>query len=313
MPNANMSKQLEKRETRKDPHFLRRERRYLSKVRLCTNLMHNCRCRWDTRCLYAHSLAELRLPDEGHNAKFGWPDIWKTKEGVHMWYGQPYSEDTHAILRWRIDLEIASEPQKVPDWAFAYAIIHMDLKPFRAPKELHWGFPQRIAALKAKRGGQLPPGVPPQLPNEMMHKLRRASQELNKPQESNLLLKLLLADPKPSLNAEEPPEEFVQVPDTAAADDSEEEVIDCIVASSEEEEDTATTAGPKETPATPPQEVLHAAGQLATWSSAGPPGLIIAPKETRRSQPKAAPQLRVTEPQKPRLLQVALNQVRKQQ
>ena len=89
-------------------------------------------------------------------------------------------------------------------------------------------------------------------------------------------------------------------------DDSEEEVIDWIVAYSEEEEDTATTA-------TPPQEVLHAAGQLATWSSAGPPGLTIAPKETRRSQPKAAPQLRVTEPQKPRLLQVALNQVRKQQ
>ena len=222
-----------------------------------------------------------------------------------MWYGQAYSEDTHSILRWRIDLEIASEPQKVPDWAFAYAIIHMDLKPFRAPNELHWGFPQRIEALKAKRGGQLPPGVPPQLPNEMMHKLRRASQELNKPQESNLLLKLLLADPKPSLTAEEPPEEFVQVPDTAAADDSEVDVIDWIVAYSEEE-DTATTA-------TPPQEVHHAAGQLATWSSAGPPGLIIAPKETRRSQPKDAPQLRVTEPQKPRLLQVALNQVRKQQ
>ena len=255
MLNANMSKQLQKRETRKDPHFLRRERRYLSKVRLCTNLMHNCRCRWEPRCLFAHSLAELRLPDEGHNAKFGWTDIWKTKEGVHMWYGQPYSEDTHAILRWRIDLEIASEPQKVPDWAFAYAIIHMDLKPFRAPNELHWGFPQRIAALKAKRGGQLPPGVPPQLPNEMMHKLKCASQEVNKPEESNLLLlKLLLEDPKPSLT------------DTAAADNSEEEVIDFIVASSGEEEDTATTAGPKETPATPPQEVL------------------LAPEETRRSR-----------------------------
>ena len=218
-----------------------------------------------------------------------------------MWYGQPYSEDTHAILRWRIDLEIASEPQKVPDWAFAYAIIHMDLKPFRAPKELHWGFPQRIAALKAKRGGQLPPGVPLQFPNEMMHKLKCASQQVNKPQESDLLLKLLLEDPKPNLT------------DTAAADDSEEEVIDFTVASSGEEEDTATTAGPKETPATPPQEVLHAAGQLATWSSAGPPGLTIAPKETRRSQPKDAPQRRITEPQMPRLLQVALNQVRKQQ
>ena len=139
-----------------------------------------------------------------------------------MWYGQPYSEDTHAILRWRIDLEIASEPQKVPDWAFAYAIIHMDLKPFRAPKELHWGFPQRIAALKAKRGGQLPPGVPLQFPNEMMHKLKCASQQVNKPQESDLLLKLLLDDPKPAAAA-------------AAADDSEEEVIDFIV---EEEEDS---------------------------------------------------------------------------
>ena len=316
MLNANMSKQWQNRETRKlsnikppkDPHCLRRERRYLSKVRLCTNLMHRSCCPWEPRCLFAHSLAELRLPDEGHNSKFEWTDIWTTKEGVHTWYGQAYSDDTHSILSWRIHLEIASEPLKVPDWAFAYAIIHMDLKPSRAPNELHWGFPQRIEALKAKRGGQLPPGVPPHLPNEMMHKLWCAFQELNKPQESNLLLKLLLADPKPRLNAEEPPEEFVRVPVTAASDDSEEEVIDCIVAPSD-----PTTAGPKETPATPPQEVLHAAGQLATWSSAGPPGLTIAPKETRRSQPKDAPQRRVTEPQMPRLLQVALNQVRKQQ
>ena len=269
--------------------------------------------------MFAHSLAELRLPDEGHNAKFQWTDIWPSQEGVHTWYGQAYSDDTHSILSWHIHSEIAREPLKVPDCAFAYAIIHMDLKPVRAPNKPCWGFPQCIEALKAQRGGQLPPGVPLQLPDYMMHKLSCALQEFKKPVESNLLLKLLLADPTTALNAEEPPEEevagvslgpakeppeeFVQVPVTAAPDDSEEEVLLAV------------------TPATPPGEVPHAAGQLATSSSAV---LTITPKKTRRSQPKEVPQHRVTEPQgpiadtsginkMPRLLQVALNQVRKQQ
>ena len=355
MLNANMSNQWQNRETRKQPKppkkqsSLRRERRYLHKVRLCTNLMRKSCCQWESRCLFAHSLAELSLPDEGHNAMFEWADIWTTKEGVHTWYGQAFTDDTHCILSWRINLEIASEPLKVPDWAIAYAIVHMDLKPFRAPNEPRWGFPQRIEALKAQRGGRLPPGVPPRLPDYMMRKLFCALHELKKPkEETNLLLKLLLADPTTvtALNAEEPPkeqkagvflgpavlsgsclmykeppEEFVRVPATAASDDSEEEVIDSTpnpvtVASSD-----PTTAGPKETPATLPEEVPHAAGQLATSSSAV---LTIAPKKTRRSQPKEVPQHRVTEPQgpiadtsginkMPRLLQVALNQVRKQQ
>ena len=303
----------------KDPRCLRREQRYLHKVRLCTNLMRKSCCHWEPRCLFAHSLAELRLPDEGHNAKFQWADIWTTQEGVHTWYGQAYSDDTHCILSWHIHSEIAREPLKVPDWACAYAIIHMDLKPFRAPNKPCWGFPQCIEALKAQRGGQLPPGVPTQLPDYMMHKLSCALQEFKKPEESNLLLKLLLADPTTALNAEEPPEEevagvslgpakeppeeFVQVPVTAAPDDSEEEVLLAV------------------TPATPPGEVPHAAGQLATSSSAV---LTITLKKTRRSQAKEVPQHRVTEPQgpiadtsginkMPRLLQVALNQVRKQQ
>ena len=149
------------------------------------------------------------------------------------------------------------------------------------------------------------------------------------------MLKLLLADPKPALNAEEPPEEevagvslgpavlsgsclmykeppeeFVRVPVTAAPDDSEEEVIDSTPKAVTVASSDPTTAGPKETPATPPEEVPHAAGQLATWSSAV---LTVAPKKTRRSQPKDAPQHRVTEPQMPRLLRKALDQVKKQQ
>ena len=221
-----------------------------------------------------------------------------------MWYGQPYSEDTHAILRWRIDLEIASEPQKVPDWAFAYAIIHMDLKPFRAPKELHWGFPQRIAALKAKRGGRLPPGVPPQLPDYMMHKLSCALQEFKKPVESNLLLKLLLADPNTALNAQEPPEEEVAGVSLGPAKEPPEEFVQVPVTAAPDVYEVQLLQLPPEL-CPPPEKV--------------PPSAV--PKKTRRSQPKEVPQHGVTEPQgplantsgtntMPRLLQVALNHVR---
>ena len=73
--------------------------------------------------------------------------------------------------------EIKRDPLKVPDWAIAYAIIHMDFKPFRAPEEQFWGLPRRIETLKALRGGWLPPGVPPTLPDHMMAKLQCAYEE----------------------------------------------------------------------------------------------------------------------------------------
>ena len=156
----------EKQPKDKDEISKYREKRYLQKVRLCTNLKDYNWCPWGAKCLFAHSLAELRLPDEGPNAMFAWSDVWQRKPaegkgGVHKWYCQELAPEDHEILKWQFNRKIGREPLKVPDWAIAYAIVHMEFKPFRAPNEAYWGLPDQIEAPRALRGGRLPPGVPP--------------------------------------------------------------------------------------------------------------------------------------------------------
>ena len=56
-------------------------------------------------------------------------------------------------------------PLTVPDWAIAYAIIHMDFQPLRKPEEQYWDFKEHIEALRALRGGRLPPRVPRRPPD----------------------------------------------------------------------------------------------------------------------------------------------------
>ena len=156
-----------------NPENIWREHRYLQKVRLCTNLKDYNWCLYGANCLFAHSFSDLRLPDEGPNARFEWADVWR-KNKVHTWYGQDFSLENQGILNFYFDREIKMDPLKVPDWAIAYAIVYMDYKPQRKPEERYWGMPRHIDALKKLRGGRLPPGVPPVPCDYIVRKLRHA-------------------------------------------------------------------------------------------------------------------------------------------
>ena len=110
--------------------------------------------------MYAHTLKDLRVPDEGRDAGFPWHKVWQAKQ-VHRWYGQ--SEMPHRfchLLRLYVANHLANG-EEVPDWAIGANALFNGIAPPWQPKQCDFNLAYDIEQLRIKRGGKLPPNVYP--------------------------------------------------------------------------------------------------------------------------------------------------------
>lgn len=159
----------------------KREAKYLHKVRLCTLFIHN-KCDYgDTNCRFAHHLSDLKVPDEGENGEHAWSQVWSNDKGaVHRWFGQTLSDDAHWWLEKYFWRELRLQEQWIPDWAYAYAIIHLHHVPTRGPvcDQEDWGMREALQILKEGRGGKLPQTIPARFPAPWAKELSNAYHDL---------------------------------------------------------------------------------------------------------------------------------------
>ena len=110
--------------------------------------------------MYAHTLKDLRVPDEGRDAGFPWYEVWKAKKCT-SWYGQ--SEMPHRfyhLLRAYVAHHLA-HGEEVPDWAIGANAWFNGIAPPWQPKQRDFDLAYDIEQLRIKRGGKLPPNVYP--------------------------------------------------------------------------------------------------------------------------------------------------------
>ena len=144
----------------RDSRDYHRERTYLHKVRLCENLPRFGECKYGANCMYAHTLKDLRVPDEGRDAGFPWYEVWKAKK-VHRWYGQSEMPDRfYHLLRVYVSNHLA-RGEEVPDWAIGANAWFNGIAPPWRPKQCDFNLAYDIEQLRIKRGGKLPPNVYP--------------------------------------------------------------------------------------------------------------------------------------------------------
>ena len=147
-----------------------RQRTYLHKVRLCENLPKFRKCQYGDNCMYAHTLKDLQVPDEGKDGEFPWNKVWQDKL-VHRWYGQPEMPNGFKDLLRVYVAHHLHHQREVPEWAIGANAWFNGMAPPWPPK--HWDFnlAYDIEQLRIKRGGKLPPGVRP-LSAHMKNQLR---------------------------------------------------------------------------------------------------------------------------------------------
>ena len=119
--------------------------------------------------MYAHTLKDLQVPDEGKDGEFPWNKVWQDKL-VHRWYGQPEMPNGFkGLLRVYVAHHL-DHHREVPEWAIGANAWFNGMAPPWPPK--HWDFnlAYDIEQLRIKRGGKLPPNVYP-LTRYMRHML----------------------------------------------------------------------------------------------------------------------------------------------
>ena len=159
---------------------LEREATYLAKIRLCSVFGDSGYCWFEAKCRFAHDLHDLTLPNEGYNAQHKWSTIWtKTKQhpntGVDRWYGQ-YTENEEVTKY----IKNAKNPADLPDWANAFAIIHLRRQVMILPKcnKEDWGMADDLAELRKTRNGDLPLSVPRRLLSSHVDMLKKAYDDI---------------------------------------------------------------------------------------------------------------------------------------
>ena len=108
--------------------------------------------------MFAHTLMDLQVPDEGKDGAHLWNKVWQDKL-VHRWYGQPEMPPRFChLLRLYVANHLA-HGKEVPDWAIgANAWFNRIAPPWR-PKQCDFNLADDIEQLRIKRGGKLPPNV----------------------------------------------------------------------------------------------------------------------------------------------------------
>ncbi len=149
-----------------------REAKYLRKVRLCDKFLGNyCEYGRDA-CRFAHRLSDLTVPNEGANGQRDWSGVWGGK-GVDHWFCQDWRRP---MVDQNFQWEVRKQSKDIPDWAYAYAIIHLNHKPTHGPKceKDDWGMQAQLDRLRQSRGGFLPSFVPEDVPEWFYHRLKVA-------------------------------------------------------------------------------------------------------------------------------------------
>ena len=92
----------------------------MAKYALCKHGPH-CRAHKRERCGFAHSIAEVTLPDEVWNRRFEDDSDKKGGlAGIDIWFGQRYSLAQHS----RVCLYVECEGPPFPDWVRMYLWFH---------------------------------------------------------------------------------------------------------------------------------------------------------------------------------------------
>ena len=230
------------------------------------------RCSKGSTCNFAHRLEDLVAPDERYGKLHEWKTIWE-KGNVDHWFGK--SEGGRS---WILNAYFAKEyedeelQRNIPDWAYAYAIVHQGHQPTRGPHcgNNNWGMEDVLENLKRGRGGEMPPGVERHLPRDVKTKLRHAYEavmpleslgtiaeesaefpesvqtELLEDTEENLLAekskKILIVPRAAAAKKELLP---VEAAKPKVADDADSEVADDVASTTEAFEDNSDDEGPK--------------------------------------------------------------------
>ena len=119
--------------------------------------------------MYAHTLTDLQVPDEGKDGAFPWKKVWQ-KGLVHLWYGQPEMPNVFRHLVRAYVAHHLHHHEEVPEWAIAANAWFNGMPPPWPPKDWDFNLAYDIEQLRIKRGGKLPPGVRP-LSNYMKNQL----------------------------------------------------------------------------------------------------------------------------------------------
>ena len=72
----------------------------MHKVRLCHNLRNLGKCKYGDGYMYAHTLKDLQVPDEGKYGEFERDNVWQDRQ-VHRWYGQFEMPDEFKKYDWK--------------------------------------------------------------------------------------------------------------------------------------------------------------------------------------------------------------------
>lgn len=152
-----------------------REKKYLRKIRLCQDLLPNKGCFYGRKCMFAHQLQELEVPNEGENGEYDWSHTWRDDK-VDRWYGQYQGREL--ITKYFIHEHIVRENKLlIPDWVHAWAIIHLSHVPVVPPKcgQPDWGMQEALTELAKKMWrGKVPQPVPPVLDPSFVLRLKTA-------------------------------------------------------------------------------------------------------------------------------------------
>ena len=137
-----------------------RQRTYLYRAQLCENLPRYRHCQYGDDCMFAHTLMDLQVPDEGTDGSSPWWKVWQKKK-VHRWYGQPEMPIEFCyLLREYVEHHLANQVE-VPDWAIGANALFNGIAPPWQSKQCDFNLAYDIEQLRIKRGGKLPPNVYP--------------------------------------------------------------------------------------------------------------------------------------------------------
>ena len=129
--------------------------------------------------MFAHSLEELEVPNEGQNGEYEWSHAWRDNK-VDRWYGQ---YEGRPLMRKYYSHEhmIREDKRLIPDWAHAWAIIHLSHVPVVPPKcgLPDWGMQDALTELAKKRWQEkVPQTVPPVLDPDFVLRLKTAFEDV---------------------------------------------------------------------------------------------------------------------------------------
>ena len=109
----------------------------IGKTRLCVHhfrvgVRGPCRSANDGRCPFAHTLMDLKPPNEG--AGICWDGVWKSGDVDHYFMpSQKFSLGSLERFQSAFLWEVQTKPQDIPNWAWGACQEELDVRAHRRP------------------------------------------------------------------------------------------------------------------------------------------------------------------------------------